>query len=107
MLGGVKIFGHGCSARDREAAVVNLNTGQVNGMVMSEKVGGIGHNLIGATHMLFMGNLYSQAYEDQAVGISTKETSLTEGRMCREGQSGIPRATIYANPNFLGDQVSF
>ena len=73
-------------------------------MVMSEKVGGIGHNLIGASHMLFMGSLYSQAYEDQAVGIPAEETALTEGRMCREGQTGLPTAKIYANPDFLRTQ---
>jgi len=27
--------------------------------------------------------------------------------MCREGQKRIPHAVIYANPNFVGDQVSF
>lgn len=70
MLGGQKIFGHGCSDRHREAAVADLNNGRVQGMVMSERVGGIGHNLIGASVMLFMGSLYSQAYEDQAIGMS-------------------------------------
>jgi len=71
VLGGQRIFGHGCSDRHRESAVADLNLGQVDGMVMSERVGGIGHNLIGANSMLFMGSLYSQAYEDQAVGIFT------------------------------------
>ena len=56
MLGEKKIFGHGCSNRDREAAVADLNTGRVQGMVMSERIGGIGHNLIGASVMLFMGS---------------------------------------------------
>ena len=27
--------------------------------------------------------------------------------MCREGQTESPPAIIYANPNFIGDQVSF
>ena len=106
MLGGKKIFGHGCSNRDREAAVADLNTGHVQGMVMSERIGGIGHNLIGASVMLFMGSLYSQAYEDQAIGMFALKTGLTEGRICREGQMEIPCAIIYANPNFVGDQVS-
>ena len=70
VLGGEKIFGHKCSNRHREAAVVELNTGRVHGMVMSERVGGIGHNLVGTTTMLFMGSLYSLAYEEQAVGMS-------------------------------------
>lgn len=75
-------------------------------MVMSQRVGGIGHNLPGATAMSFMGSEYSQAYEDQAVGMFAMETMLTEGRMYREGQMGTPRSRIYANPDFVGDQVS-
>ena len=68
VLGGQKIFGHGCSDSDREAAIADLNDGRVQGMVMSELVGGTGHNLIGACVMLFMGSPYTAAKEDQAIG---------------------------------------
>jgi hypothetical protein len=67
-LAGQKLFNHKDGQRERDKVIDDLNTGNLNGIVMTDRVGGCGHNLVGTSHMIFMGSLYSQAYEDQCVG---------------------------------------
>ena len=67
-LAGQKLFNHKDGQRDRDKAIDDLNTRNLSGIVMTDRVGGCGHNLVGASHMIFIGSLYSQAYEDQCVG---------------------------------------
>ena len=62
------IFGHSPSSSARDSAIDGLNTGDLHGLVMTDKVGGCGHNLTGANVMIFMGSLYSAPYEQQAIG---------------------------------------
>jgi len=68
VLAGQRLFLHTTAKRDR--VTKRLNTGEIDGVVMTDRVGACGHNLVGANHMIFMGSLYSQAYEDQAIGTS-------------------------------------
>jgi superfamily II DNA or RNA helicase len=72
VLAGQPIFDQLSEDKDRDAVVTGLNTGELDGVVMTEKVGSCGHNLIGANHIIFMGSSYSQAYESQAIGNSYK-----------------------------------
>ena len=71
VLAGESILGHRSDDVTRFEVVKALNEGQLDGIVISAKVGGCGHKLIGATHVLFMGSMYSQAYENQVLGIPT------------------------------------
>ena len=49
--------------------VENLNAGLLDGIVMIDHVGSCGHNLVGASNMIFLGSLYSQPMENQAIDI--------------------------------------
>ena len=68
VLAGQKLFVHTTAEPDR--VTERLNTEEIDGVVMTDRVGACGHNLVSANHMIFMGSLYSQAYEDQAIGTS-------------------------------------
>jgi hypothetical protein len=70
VLAGQTIFGQSSSDDCRDLVVANLNAGDLDGVLMTEKVGACGHNLTGANHIIFIGSLYSQDYESQAIGIS-------------------------------------
>jgi SNF2 family DNA or RNA helicase len=69
-LMGSSIFDHKSSNKYRAMTVDALNEGELDGLVMTDKVGACGHNLVGASHMIFMGSLYSPSNEEQAIGIS-------------------------------------
>jgi SNF2 family DNA or RNA helicase len=69
VLAGEPIYGHKADDTSRFEAVKALNEETLDGLVISPKVGGCGHNLVGANHVLFMGSMYSQAYENQILGI--------------------------------------
>jgi len=68
VLAGTKIFGHAVTEEARNKVVTDLNKEKLDGMVMTDKVGACGHNLVGANQMIFIGSLYSQDYENQAIG---------------------------------------
>lgn len=68
VLTGTTIFGHGSSDGARDQAIFDLNQGDLDGLIMTDRVGGCGHNLTGASVMIFMGSLYSKASEDQVTG---------------------------------------
>jgi hypothetical protein len=70
VLAGETIYGHKSDDHTRFEAVRALNDEKLDGLVISPKVGGCGHNLIGANHVLFMGSMYSHAYEAQILGIA-------------------------------------
>jgi len=70
VLAGTSIFGHPPTEDARDAAINGLNHGDLNGLVMTDRVGGCGHDLTGANVMIFMGSLYSAPYEEQAIGTS-------------------------------------
>jgi len=68
VLAGTWIWRHSTSDAARAATVAALNNRTLDGIVMTDKVGACGHNLIGANVMIFIGSLYSKAYEEQAIG---------------------------------------
>jgi len=68
VLAGTRIWRHSISDSARAATVAALNDHTLDGIVMTDKVGACGHNLVGANVMVFIGSLYSKAYEDQAIG---------------------------------------
>lgn len=72
-IAGQKIFGQGNEDKDRDNVVARLNdpSSSMHGVVMSEKVGACGLNLVGASHIIFVGSLHSQDFENQAIGTST------------------------------------
>jgi SNF2 family DNA or RNA helicase len=70
VLAGTKIWGHATTEDARIKTVERLNAKTLNGIVMTDKVGACGHNLVGANKMIFIGSLYSQAFEEQAIGDS-------------------------------------
>jgi SNF2 family DNA or RNA helicase len=70
VLAGQPIFGQSSEDRQRDAVVKDLNEGRLDGVIMTEKVGACGHNLVGGNNIIFDGSLYSQAFESQAIGTS-------------------------------------
>ena len=70
VLAGETIFGHKSDDTSRFEAVWLLNEEHIDGLVISMKVGGCGHNLVGANHVLFMGSMYFHTYEAQILGIA-------------------------------------
>ena len=106
VLCGTTIYGHRNTQKARDEVVASLNAKKLDGIILSERVGGCGHNLVGANHTYFMGSLYSQSYEDQVNGTLVCCSHLIfKGRTCREGQTLIPESKIIANPSFIADSV--
>jgi hypothetical protein len=106
VIAGQKLFTHKSSQAQRDEVIRKLNAGDLHGMIMTDRFSRCGHNLVGANHIIFMGSLYSQSYEDQYVGTWIVCLQLIEGRMCTQGQTRVPHAWIIADPNFVGDSVS-
>lgn len=69
VLTGSTIFDHRASEKSRDAAIKRLNDGELDGLIMTDRVGACGHNLTGANVMIFLGSLYSKPYEEQAIGM--------------------------------------
>jgi SNF2 family DNA or RNA helicase len=67
-LTGTRMWNESASDQSRDEVVERLNSGSLDGIVMTAQVGACGHNLTGASRMLFIGSEYSKAREDQAVG---------------------------------------
>ena len=106
-LSGTRIWGHATTSAACSATVEALNTGDLNGIVMPDRVGACGHNLIGANHMIFLGSLYSYSAECQSIGMFPNfKLMLIIGCMCREGQARIPKVYIIVDPQFKGDKTA-
>jgi len=109
VLAGTKIYGNGAENHKRSAVVNGINNGALQGLIMTDRVGGTGFTLTGANNMIFLGSLYSKDEEDQAIGtvLARQLYSLIVGRICREGQSRTPQVYIIADPQFIGDKAAF
>ena len=70
VLSGSPIFGHKSTQKERDRAIRQLNAGELDGLLMTDKVGACGHNLTGANVMIFLGSFYSKPYEEQAIGLT-------------------------------------
>ena len=64
---GTDIFSHKAAA-SRQATVAKLNEGQLDGVILTPDTGGVGLNIIGANHVLFLSSMYSIDYENQCTG---------------------------------------
>ena len=69
ILAGTPMWGHSATNAARTQVVESLNAGLLDGIVMTDCVGSCGHNLIGASNMIFLGSLYGQPMENQAIDI--------------------------------------
>src|SRR5579859_2074113 len=105
---GEKIWSHKQNDADRNGRVLKLNDGELDVIVMSERVGGCGHTMIGASHMIFLGSLYQWSSEKQAIGdLLPNRTRLAVARMCRQGQlAKVIKAYILADDTFAGDRMA-
>jgi hypothetical protein len=74
VLAGTTIFDHPPSEAARDDAIDGLDHGDLDGIFMTYRVGGWGHNLTGANVMIFVGSPYSHPYEEQAIGILPRES---------------------------------
>jgi len=72
-LAGEKIFGKTVAIPKRKALIDRLNSSDpeqsLDGIVLSNETGGYGFNMTGANHIIFLGSMYSAAYEDQIIGL--------------------------------------
>jgi SNF2 family DNA or RNA helicase len=70
ILAGQKVFDQRSATKERNDVVSQLNDSKsgMHGVLISEKVGACGLNLVGASHIIFFGSLYSQDFENQAIG---------------------------------------
>jgi len=98
ILAGTPMWGQSATNAARTQVVENLNAGLLDGIVMTDRVGSCGHNLVGASNMIFLGSLYSQAMENQAIGIPYSKQELIPwsnlpGRT-GQGSKGVHRAGI-------------
>ena len=69
ILAGTPMWGHSATNAAWTQVVESLNAALLDGIVMTDLVGSCGHNLVGASNMIFLGSLYSQPMENQAIGI--------------------------------------
>ena len=75
ILAGSDMFGAKGQNLHRGEMVAALNNGNLDGIIMTDRVGGTVFSLVGANHMIFLGSLYSKDDEDQAIGTAF-ETSI-------------------------------
>jgi len=90
VLAGTSIWRHSTSDSARAATVAALNDQTLDGIVMTDRVGACGHNLVGANVMIFIGSLYSEAYEHQAIGKSSVELANKQRECVGKGNAKSP-----------------
>lgn len=60
---------HAITSAARSATVGALNRyGDLDGIVLTDRVDACGHNLVGANHIIFLGSLYSYSAECRSIG---------------------------------------
>jgi SNF2 family DNA or RNA helicase len=65
VLAGTRIWGH--QPTNRDEVVAQINRGEIDGVVMTERVGGCGFSITGANHVIYLGSSYSQTMQDQVI----------------------------------------
>src|SRR6202035_2582386 len=96
-LTGTSILSAKATEKSRRSDIAKLNDGTLDGLVVTDKMGATGYNLVAANHIIFLGSLYSLTMERQAIGISRFLSLLTTlGRIARRLQRRIPKAYIIA-----------
>src|SRR5579859_5346856 len=61
----------------------------------------------GASVVIFMGSMYSMAYEQQILGKHPAPFQLMGARICREGQTKRPRSVIIGDPSWEAEAAAF
>ena len=51
-----KRFNHRDGQKDRDRVIEDLNTGNLDRIIITDRVGGSGHNLVGTNHMISWGH---------------------------------------------------
>ena len=106
-LTGTSILGAKATEKSRRSDIAKLNYGTLDGLVVTDKMGATGYDLVAANHIIFLGSLYSLTMERQAIGISRFLSLLTTlGRITRRLQRRVPKAYIIASPSFPGDNAA-
>jgi hypothetical protein len=106
-LTGTSILGAKATEKSHRHDIAKLNDGTLDGLVVTDKMGATGYNLVAANHIIFLGSLYSITMERQAIGISLFLSLLTTlGRIARRLQRRVPKAYIIASPSFPGDNAA-
>ena len=103
---GTPILGQPATEDSRRQNINRLNAGELDGLVVTDKLGATGYNLASANHVIFLGSLYSITMERQAIGNMLQWHQLTLGRVARRGQRRTRKAYIIASRNFPGDSVA-
>ena len=94
VLCGTPLYSHRVTQAYRDSVIKKLNDGELDGLIMGQRVGGCGHNLVGANHMFFMGSLYSLSYEQQctgelpSLGLAKSNSAYVE-KGSNQGMSGL------------------
>lgn len=82
LLTGSTIMGTKVTDKSRVRDIELFNKGELDGLLITERVGATGHNLAAASNMIFLGSLYSLCYEEQAIGDSLSSLQLTAREIC-------------------------
>ena len=62
-------MGHPCTDKAREKDIADLNVKILDSLIVTDKLGTTGYNLVTANHVIFLRSLYSATIEHQAVGM--------------------------------------
>jgi superfamily II DNA or RNA helicase len=100
---GSRIYEHKASVGDRTQMVEDLNKGNLDGLIISSEVGGVGFNAYGASLVIFMGSLHSLAEEEQVIGtghskicILISRANLSTAATPADGSTNYSQATVRA-----------
>ena len=71
-LSGEPIFSQRIQLTQRKLLIDQLNSSDpeksLDGLLIMNEVGGLGFNMVGANHIIFLGSMHSAAYEEQTIG---------------------------------------
>jgi hypothetical protein len=68
-ISGTPIMGRACMDKARARDVAGLSNGALDGLIITDRLGATGYNLVAANHVIFLGSLYSATMECQAIGM--------------------------------------
>jgi len=69
VVAGSPIYGIQPNETNRFDAINGVNSGTLDGIIMTSQTGGCGHNIPGAQVTIFMGSLYRPSEEGQVTGL--------------------------------------
>ena len=92
LLTGSTIMGTKVTDKSRGRDIELLNKGELDGLLITDKVGATDYNLAAANHIIFMGSLYSICYEEQAIGDSLSSLQLTARENCSKRTKPYPQS---------------